>query len=287
MSVITVGNFDGVHLGHRRLLSCLRNIADERGERAIAVTFCEHSVGELTGKRFKVISDRKTKEKLLLSAGADEVVFLDFKKFSSMSGENFLKYLKEKLGLSAFVAGEDFRFGRNAAFGIDRLREQSGKMNFILKTVSFGNEPKISSSNIRRLIEDGKVDEAEKLLGYRFFIRGEISSGKHLGRKLGFPTLNIVPPENAVLPKYGVYATDTEADGKKYLSVSNVGVRPTVENTDIANVESYIIGQDINAADGEVIVYFKKFIRPEKKFESAEALAAGIAADCAEAEKIV
>lgn len=287
MAVITVGNFDGVHIGHLRLINRVREIAKRRGEKSIAVTFSKNSKSVLSGGVIKTLINKETKERMLLDAGIDEVAFVDFEKFSELSGEEFLKYLKKELSLSVFVSGEDFRFGKNASCGVNFLKEKAVEMGFSVDIVFFAEKDKISSSSIRSLIERGEVEKAAKLLGYRYFIEGNALGGKHLGRKLGFPTINIYPDANVVFPKYGVYASDIEVGGVRYTAVSNAGVRPTVEKTDKANIETYILNNSVSVSGGRVVVFFKKFIRPEKKFDSPEDLSSRIAIDCQIAEKIV
>lgn len=287
MSVITVGNFDGVHIGHRNLLKIVCEAAKNSGSKSIVVTFDRHPKSVLSKENIKVITDNKTKERLILSLGIDEVVFLDFEKFSSMSGESFLKYLKEKFGLDTFVAGADFRFGKDAKCDTEFLKTQSDILNFGLKIIPFEEKEKISSSHIRFLINKGYVDKAAEFLGYRYFIAADICGGKHLGRKMGFPTVNMLPLNNIILPKFGVYATDIKIEDEIYPAISNVGVRPTFENTDEANIETYILNKKVDVQGRSADVFFKKFIRPEKKFSSAEELYSQIASDCIEAEKIV
>lgn len=287
MSVVTVGNFDGVHKGHRLLINTAVSEAEKLGCGTVVLTFEKHPKSYFSGKEMKVICTNASKVSMLKSLGVSKTEFLDFGKFSSMSGDCFLKYLKDRYSLSVFVAGEDFRFGKNAAYGVDFLKERSEDYGFAVKIIPFEKENKISSSDIRVLIENGNVEKAGDYLGYRYFISSEISSGKSLGRTLGFPTVNIFPDENLVLPKFGVYATDIILGNERYSAVSNVGVRPTVESDGRPNVETYILNRDISVSEKSAEIVFKKFIRSEKKFSSVDDLAAQIAKDCIAAEEIV
>lgn len=281
MSVITVGNFDGVHLGHRLLLETVRKKALEKGEKSIAVTFDRHP-----RKGTPLLCSPAEKKRKILGLGIDEVVFLPFEKIENFDGEDFLEYLKRKFGLSYFVCGSDFRFGKNAACDVDFLREKSEKFGFGLSVIAFDPKTKTSSSVIRKLLAEGDTSGAEKLLGYRYSVSAKIVSGKHIGRLLGYPTVNIFPEENILLPRYGVYATDIILDGERFSGITNVGVRPTFNDGDRANAETFVLGATLSKEYSEATVVFGKFIRPEKKFASEKALSAQIAKDVKTASEI-
>ena len=281
MSVITVGNFDGVHLGHRLLLETVRKKALETGDKSIAVTFDVHP-----RKGTPLLCDNAEKERKILSLGIDEVVFLPFEKIENFDGDEFLKYLKDELGLSYFVCGSDFRFGKNAACNVDFLRKESEKFGFGLSVITFDAKTKTSSTTIRKLLAEGDTEEAEKLLGYRYSVSADIVSGKHIGRLLGYPTVNIFPEKNILLPRYGVYATEIILDGESFSGITNVGVRPTFDDGDRPNIETFVIGDRLSKNYSRATVVFKKFIRPEKKFPSEEALSAQIANDVKIASEI-
>lgn len=281
MAVITVGNFDGVHCGHRVLLNKLCSVAASKGEKSIAVTFNRHP-----RKNTKLLCDNASKEKMIRAVGVDEVVFLDFDEVSELSGDEFLSLLKEKFALSVFVCGSDFRFGKNAACDVSFLLSRAESMDFAVETVEFDPETKVSSSAVRTLLAEGNVEKAAELLGYEYSVTSAVVGGKKLGRKLGYPTVNISPDEKIRLPRRGVYSTDLLVSGRRYKAVTNVGVRPTVDFCGKENVETFVL-EEFDCEITEATVVFKKFLREEKKFASLDELSAQISVDVAAAAAIV
>lgn len=282
-SVCAIGNFDGVHPGHRRLFDICRRIADGTGAPVCALTF---DGLEKEGGRLISLCDR---EMYLREAGADLVLSVDFDSVRDMIPREFAEgYLVRKLSPVAVVCGEDFRFGKGAAGNAETLRELMGEFGitvYIAETEMLDGVA-VSTSRVKSALAEGDPRYAERLLGRKYSFAYPVEEGKRLGRTIGAPTINQRFPEGMFIPKFGVYATKTEVFGAVHPSVTNVGIRPTVDDGDAVTAETYIIGY---AGDlyGEVVrVSFARYLRDEMKFDSVEALAAQIAKDAETAVSI-
>ena len=281
----TVGNFDGVHLGHAALLAK----AVEKGACDISAvwTFSDH-----TRKDAKLISSPEQRAALFKAAGIDVMIVEDFDAIKGLSPEEFATdILYEKCRVRRAVCGTDFRFGKNAAGTADDLSRLLGKAGaevFVVEPVLTSAGEVISSSLIREAVASGDMKKAAEMLGRNYSICFPVCEGQHLARKIGIPTINQLFPEKYVLPAFGVYACSCNVDGVKYKAVSNVGVRPTV--FDVApsvNCETHLIGFSGDLYGKNVTVEFIGFIRPEKKFGSIEELAAAIRSDLKTAERLL
>lgn len=264
---IALGDFDGVHLGHRLLLKTA--VKNDCGFTPAVYTFSENCKGA------RVITSQAEKEKLLRDLGIKKVIFDDFEKVRKLSPREFaVKILFKSLNAGAVVCGRDFRFGENAKGDVDMLRGLCGSYGVKLYTVEqylFMNE-KLSSSNIRSMIEAGDMQLAAKALGRDFSITGKVAHGKRLGSENKVPTVNIPIENNRVLPAFGVYVTKTHIKGKVYSGVSNVGVRPSVEDTDKPNIETNVFDFCGDIYGEEITVKFVKMLRAERKFNDKEQL---------------
>ena len=280
--IVILGNFDGVHIGHQALVSEGRRIADELGCTLTAWTF--DSVRSLP------LCSKIDREELLLGYGADEVVFASFDEVKGMTPERFVKeILFSELNAKAAVCGYNYSFGAGGIGTpelLTKLCSRHGISVTVVDKVS-KNGVGISSSLIRELISKGNVEEAVSLLGRPFFIRAEVTHGAGLGRTVGIPTVNFDVTDYTCLPKFGVYATMTCINGKRYTSVTNVGVRPTVSDNRGATVETHILDFNGDLYGKTVKVEFLSFIRNESVFTSIEALSEQIALDTAVAKKTV
>ena len=284
-NVVITGNFDGVHLGHRRVVETAKKIADEQGFSTVAFTFSNHPRNFFRPQDpLYFITSPSEKERLLLACGVARVETVDFNAaFAAISAEDFLALLKEKYDCAAVVCGKNTtfgRFGEGNADNVASLAEKQGMQAVVcdLKTLDADGE-QISSSAVRRYVSDGNMQKASMMLGRLFSLSGQTVHGKGLGSGWGFPTVNTRFEPLQLLPKRGVYATCAKVGKDLFLSVTNVGKRPTVGNSDEITVETNIIsrldGESLPSLDlyGEdVRVGFLEFLREEKKFSSVEAL---------------
>ncbi len=270
-AAITVGMFDGLHLGHKKLIAHLKESAGIL--KTMIFTF-------YVGDEANSLYTNAEKELLLLKTGVDYAFLQECSKdFFSTGREQFIELLKKQYYMQKLVAGEDFRFGKDALGDASYLMRNSNKFDFtvdIVPPVMFGEE-KISSTRIRSLISSGNVKEASEMLGGYYFICGKVEEGRRIGTTINFPTVNMKSPK--LKPLNGVYATMTEIDGKTYGSVTNVGVRPTVSDSQMVNIETNIFDFNYKIYNKDIVVYFVDKIRDEKKFGGLEELKNQIAKD--------
>lgn len=296
--VVTIGNFDGVHLGHQEIIRLAVRQARERQGTAVAFTFRPHPQITLRPeKNLELLSSYDERTELISELGVDLLVEEPFsREFSTTSPEQFFReVLLHRLKAEILVVGYDFAFGKERAGHLDAIRGwcQASQVELIVvPPFRIGGEI-VSSSRIRRHLLAGEVGVASQLLGRDFFYKGVVVKGEGRGRKLGYPTANIKPENKLVLP-YGVYATQVKWQGKLYPSVTNVGVRPTFNPKEDkfhqelpALVEAHILDQDIDLYGSDLEVRFVKRLREEKKFSSIAALCQQIALDVYQAREIL
>lgn len=268
---VALGMFDGVHIGHKAVLSGAVNSP----YKSVAVTFS--SIPFKTGGSIATATD---KEQKLRAFGVDEVLFLEFNEVCSLSPEEFLNYLKEKYNLAKICCGFNYRFGKKAAGDTAFLSawcKAQGIEFFECPEVLFKDKT-VSSTRIKELLSVGDVQTANLLLEEEFSFSAEVQKGDARGRTWGFPTLNQRWPEGVVSVKRGVYQTVVTIDGKDYNAVTNIGVRPTYETEYIA-AESYVLDYNDFCYGKTVKTRLVKFLREEKKFSSKEELIAAIKGD--------
>ena len=274
-SVVTLGKFDGMHTGHQKLIEKVREIAKERKLQAVMFTFDISPQIKIGKSDYKLIVTRKEKLMLAEKFGIDVLVECPFnEQIRNMSAEDFIKdILIGKINTKAVVAGTDFKFGKNRQGDADYLKKNSAMFGFsvdILEKEKDGGRD-ISSTFVREELAKGNIEKANKLLGFEYFLIGEVIGGTHIGRNLGFPTINMAPQPDKLLPPNGVYASLTEIDGKTYKSISNIGVKPTVNGKELG-AETFIFDFDGNLYGKTAVVKLLDFMRPEKKFDSVEDL---------------
>ena len=289
-SVVAIGNFDGVHRGHQAVLEKALDIARSTGRPAIVYTFEPHPKSF-----FKPDTpvDRLTpaaeKARILELMGFDGVVEQHFdKNFADLTAEEFVKHiLCENFHASAVVTGSDFHFGSKRVGTPDYLADCGKKLGFaVVKVPPFCDEngQVISSSRIRALLADGKVEEAAGLLGYHYTVCSKVIHGAKLGRTLGFPTANMALPEETGLA-FGIYAIRfRRSDGTLFDGVASFGKRPTVEGDGVPLLESFLFSFDGNLYDETASVSFYSYLRGEKKFDGLQPLIAQMNKDKEEAE---
>lgn len=277
--VIAVGNFDGVHLGHAKVLKTAAKLASERNETSAALTFLPHPkdffFGEGTVKR---ITDNNAKTELILEQGISEHITEEFNhEISNMNADEFTVLLKNKYNCSTIVCGANFKFGKKAAYGPEDLKIACEKQ--AMATVVCVYEEGYSSTSVRELLIEGKVSEAAQILGRNFEIHGKVIHGRHIGTEIGFPTVNLTANKDLILPKFGVYETKVICDGEFFKGITNVGIAPTVSESKNIRIETFLLNTNKDLYEKEIKVEFIKFIRAEKKFTSLEELKAQIKND--------
>lgn len=278
--VITVGTFDGVHTGHHTILEKMRDIAKSNNIESMVITFEPHPqliVKSPLKKNIKLLTTTDEKIELLEKHGIDSVLIIEFtKEFSLTSPEVFIEdILLKKIGMSNFLIGYDHLFGKDRKGNYDLLQHIGSRYNFKIERLTAHQEDNIivSSTQIRNLICEYQVEEANKLLGYNYFLNGKVVLGNQLGRKIGFPTLNIKQDnEYKLMPANGVYLTAVYYHDKKYYGMGNIGVRPTLTDDKVPTLEINLFDFDDDIYGQEVKAEFIKFIRPEKKFPSVDEL---------------
>ncbi len=278
-----LGLFDGVHLGHRAVLE-LACRESENGFMPGVFTFDPISVSRKTGGSQGYIYGSRQKMKLLCECGVRWYYSPSFDKLSGLSGEEFVRrVLKERLNVGFVSCGRDFRFGNNASCGTEELKEFGRKYSF---RVSIAEDVRldgavVSSSSIRSLLGSGDITAANKLLGREYSIWAKVSDGNHIGRTLDFPTINQHYSSGQLVPRFGVYSTHTAVGGRIYRSITNVGIKPTIEGERSPLAETHILDFSGDLYGKMLEVSFDRFIRPERKFASLEELKTQIAKDIA------
>ncbi len=281
-TVCALGNFDGVHLGHRKIIATLKEKAAQHGAKSCAITFDPHPQKFLKNKTVHLLMPFDERLALLEKSGIEMAVRLEFcESLSLMPPERFIKEIMvEKAAMTAIVVGPRFGFGNKRRGNVDLLRELGDKFGFetvVLEPAMVGGE-RVSSSRIRELILTGHTDEASELLGYCYYIKGVVEEGEKRGREIGFPTVNL-KTRWEILPKPGVYATVTEIEGHgRERSITNIGNRPTFGGGKTV-AESHLLDAEGNFYGKKVTVEFVKRVRNEKKFGSADELSRQITKD--------
>ena len=272
--IIALGFFDGVHRGHEALLRECRTLADRLGCDAAAVTFGTHPDALVFGKAPKLLNTPQDRQQLLLNAGMDRVIVLPFdRNMMTMPWQSFFRMLMSKYHAAGLVCGHDFRFGNRGA-GTPELLAAACEKEGIPCTVipeQKLDDITVSSTYIRTLVEAGEMAQATRFLGHPHVFTGFVVPGQHLGRTIGVPTANLCLPNDLVQPRRGVYACKARVEDREYLAVTNVGVRPTVGGEHVT-VEPWILEFEGDLYGREITLEFHKFLRPEKKFDSLEAL---------------
>lgn len=274
-TIVILGNFDGIHIGHQELFQVAKNTAQAKGLKTVLFSFFPHPTWVLGTKPKSLLMSREEKKEKIANLGIDIYVEYPFSiEFSQINAEAFItEILLKKLNGKAVVIGDNYFFGKNKEGNVSYMYELGKKYNFevfVVKEIKEDNTT-VSSSYIRDLIFNGEFNKAGELLGYLYTVSGIVSKGKQLGRTLGFPTINIIPEQIKVLPPNGVYITKVWISGKTYNGISNVGYNPTV-NGHIKKVETYIFDFCEDVYDQKASVGFIKYIRPEIKFASLEDL---------------
>ena len=279
-TVLCIGDFDGVHLGHRQLVaSVLQQINTLKNEHPNVVSgawFFDSN----TYKAAREIYTIEEKLNVFASLGLDYAIIADFDEMKSLPPENFVyDVLQSKCNCIHAVCGENFRFGAKAAGNSNALKSMMNGNATVVPLLSVDGDKIISSTYIRELLAEGNIKKANSLLGENYTVYETVIHGKALGRTLGIPTINQNVQSKQFILKNGIYSTICTVEGKKYFGVTNVGVRPTVDDDGHKNMETYIIGFDGDCYDKMVKVEFLHRVRDEMKFDSLDALKTQIQKD--------
>lgn len=280
---IGLGNFDGLHIGHAKLIDTLVKECADRGLTSIIYTFMKHPENILRKTLFTPqITTAKKKIELLNHFNIDYLYMAEFdEKFSRVMPEDFVKkVLVDSFGIKLAVVGYDYRFGFEGSGDVallEHLGEKYGFSVIIVPPVHYGSEV-VSSTLIRKLLARGDVEKAFLMLGRPYSMQGLVVRGRSMGAKLGFPTANLLPEKYLVVPRSGVYMTQTEVDGNVYKSLTNIGKNPTFKLKRVS-VETHILDFENDIYDEAVEVFFIKRIRGEKKFDGVENLSRQIQED--------
>ena len=284
-AVVTSGTFDGVHLGHQKILTRIREIARSIQGETVLITFWPHPRLVLypNEHNLRLLSTFEEKTKLLRQFGIDHLITIPFtQEFSQISSAEFIaKVLIDAIQTKKLVIGYDHRFGKNREGSFEYLKANSSDFGFDLEEISRQDveEIAVSSTKIRKALESGDVKTAESCLGRPYELNGLVIKGQQIGRSIGFPTANIhIPNDYKLIPKDGVYAVEASVDSTLYKAMLNIGNRPTVDGTK-KTVEANLFDFQGDLYDKQITVYFHEFLREERKFDSLEALKAQLFQD--------
>lgn len=282
---LTLGNFDGLHIGHQKILEFTKNIAQKRGSKSALMTFephPKHFFGNIE-ERSKLYNLAQKLDILRKENLIDVVFLMRFnQELANLEAQDFVKnILIDAIKVQDLVIGYDFNFGKNRLGNFNLLKEIADK-NYNLHQFSIQKDEDnqiYSSTNIRNLIKEGLVDQAAKMLGRNYSILGTVVNGKQNGRKIGFRTANILPKYRVIFPKFGVYKSIVKIFDKKYNSITNFGIKPTFFG-EKALFETHIFDFNQEIYGKKIEVELLDFIRPEMKFDNIEMLKEQIAKDC-------
>jgi riboflavin kinase / FMN adenylyltransferase len=278
--VITIGTFDGVHLGHRKVLRQLNNIADAIGGESVVFTFYPHPrlVVSANESNLRLLTTFTEKAAQLEIAGVDHLVVYPFSiDFAELTYDQFIReILIDKLHLHALVLGHDHRLGKNREGTYNNIISLAKLLSFKVEKIDtfLINDIDISSSKIRIALQKGEIEKANHYLGYTYSLNGLVIEGNKIGREIGFPTANIVAGDHyKLIPAEGVYAVSVLSEGEMFKGMLNIGFRPTLEmNADHRTIEVNIFNFDRDIYQKEITVFFHHRVRSEKKFGSIEGL---------------
>ncbi len=275
LTALALGNFDGVHKGHQELIKSMIENARVRNLKPSLLIFENHTKSFVYGNGPALINNNKQKNDFLEKLGVEVLYTMKFDRdIMQLSPKEFvIDILINKLNCKFVSVGSDYRFGYKAQGDVGELKRLSKELDFTLEVMEplKINNQIVSSTLVRDHIQDGNIKEANYLLSRPYAIVGEVIHGKGIGKKLGVPTANLLLKNKYVIPKKGIYRTQTKIMGKIYLSATNVGINPTFKEDEL-KIENHIIGLDKDIYGKEIEIFFLEYIRPEMKFDSVEDL---------------
>jgi riboflavin kinase/FMN adenylyltransferase len=291
--VVTSGTFDGVHLGHQKILHRIREIARSVEGETVLITFWPHPRLVLYPEEHKLrlLSTFEEKAKLLRQFGIDHLVTIPFtKEFSQLTSKEFIEeVIVNRIQTKKLVIGYDHRFGKNREGSFEYLKENCSSYGFELEEISRQDvdEIGVSSTKIRQALESGDIETANSYLGRSYELNGLVVKGQQIGRSIGFPTANVhIPNDYKLIPKDGVYAVEASVNGSIYKSMLNIGNRPTVDGSK-KSVEAHLFDFQGDLYDKQITIYLKAYLREEQKFENLEGLKAQLHKDQQRAKLIL
>lgn len=274
-TVLSLGKFDGLHRGHELLMDYVFKKKKE-GLKAAIFTFDIPPRKNVEHVQAQVLTTNEEKERLFENIGIDYLIECPFtEEIMCLEPEAFIEMIVNQLNVKCMVVGTDFHFGHNRRGDYHLLLQYAPEYGYEVEVVDKMQEDgrDISSTFVREQIMAGNMEKANELLGYRYFVEGTILHGRKMGKAvLGIPTINLIPPEEKLLPPFGVYLSVTEWNGREYPGITNIGCKPTVEGVNPVGVETHIFDFDEDVYGKDVKVSFLKRVREEKKFESLDAL---------------
>ena len=283
-AVVALGMFDGVHLGHRALIEQTVAEANRLGAKSAVFTFSNHPM-EVLGGGVRLLSSIPERDTILRALGAEEVYSVPFsRELAALSTEEFVALLLERWEVRALVVGYNYTCGAHGSGTPETLAQIGKKQGFSVLVVPpvLLEGASVSSTRVREAIEQGDVELAQRMLKRRYTLSGTVVENRRIGRRIGFPTANILPEANRAIPKDGVYATVACVNGAYYRAVTNVGTNPTVHGDNLT-IETHMIGFDADIYGKRLTVAFRRILRGELVFSSLDALKEQIRLDILEA----
>ncbi|MCL5268416.1 MAG: bifunctional riboflavin kinase/FAD synthetase [Bacteroidetes bacterium] len=278
-SIVTVGTFDGLHVAHKKILETLSEKARSIGSRSVLITFKPHPQEVLGKRKIEMLMTEEERVRMISNAGIDEICLLKFDRdFSLVTAEDFLvRLLYEKVGLHELVLGFNHRFGHAAQGTVEFARKVGERTGFNVDYVDavLVDGKTVSSSNIRRLLKEGDIETANRMLGRSYSLEGSVIRGDGRGRMLGYPTANLkLIDDRLLVPRFGVYVVEVNLEGDRLAGLASIGVRPTFEDGGKVIVEVWISDFDKDIYGKRIGVSFIHRLRDELKFDSADHLVA-------------
>ena len=284
--IVTIGTFDGVHQGHRQIINRLNKIKKETGGESFIFTFDPHPRQVLFPNQtdLKLLTLTSEKLNLLEQASIDHVLVYPFtKEFSQQSAHSYIKdILVDAIGVKQLIIGYDHHFGNNREGNIGTLKKYAPEYNFLVEEIPPHeiDSINVSSSKIRKALEEGDIETANAFLGYNYFLSGKVVDGKKLGRTIGYPTANIFIENPAkLIPKIGVYAANATVNGEHYKGMMSIGYNPTTDTDNKIKVEFHIFNFDADIYGCNLTLQIKARLRNEEKFNSLDELKKQLHAD--------
>ena len=274
-TIATIGTFDGIHIGHQKILNSLTRFAKENSLKSVVITFDPHPRKIINKENsIELINTIEEKKEKLKTLGIDYLIVQKFdEKFSETEANKFVEILKNNINIEKLIVGYDHRFGKNRNADINDLKKYGKELNFEVIEIDALEieEVNISSTKIRSAIKDGNIRLANSYLGYNFFLSGEVVKGHSRGKELGFPTANLKIEEDKIIPKNGVYLVKSKIDYQDIYGMMNIGYNPTFNNKS-KKIETHFFNLNINLYGKIIKIELLEYIREEKRFETVDDL---------------
>lgn len=274
-TIATIGTFDGIHIGHQKILNSLARFAKENSLKSVVITFDPHPRKIINKKNsIELINTIEEKKEKLKTLGIDYLIVQKFdEKFSETEANKFVEILKNNINIEKLIVGYDHRFGKNRNADINDLKKYGKELNFEVIEIDALEikEVNISSTKIRSAIKDGNIRQANSYLGYKFFLSGEVVKGHSRGKELGFPTANLKIDKDKIIPKNGVYLVKSKIDHQDIYGMMNIGYNPTFNNKS-KKIETHFFNLNKNLYGKIIKIELLEYIREEKRFETVDDL---------------